>query len=181
MHDHLVARARRIYEMTIDSPAHVAIAGVPEAKAVNLYQASRAATYLALSAGRPLHPGAPIVLPAAIPEGAGEGLGERRFFQMLSSATSPDALVARMRREGFPAGAQRAYILARALQRHPVIVAGAEHPEVVAACHMHPAADLAEAMVVARAMAQERFDSEALQVLEVPNALVMLPRVRQAG
>ncbi len=177
VHDHLIAIARRHVELPISAPAHVAVAGVPPAKAVNLYQASRAATYLALSGARPLLDGAPIVLPAPIPEGAGEGLGERRFYDVLSAADSPAELVERLRRDGFPAGAQRAYILARTLMRHPVIVVGAERPEVVRACHMEAIATMEKAMQRARALAAERFGTDDLRVLEVPNALTTLPVV----
>ncbi|HMO58600.1 MAG TPA: lactate racemase domain-containing protein, partial [Roseiflexaceae bacterium] len=128
VHEALVAQARSIYEVEVAQPAHLAIAGVPEPKAANLYQASRAATYLALAHHTPLLPGAPIILPAAIPEGAGSGTGEQRFFEILAAATSPAALLAELRRSGFPAGAQRAYILAQVLVRHPVIIVGADDP-----------------------------------------------------
>lgn len=183
VHDHLIALARPICEAPVSRPAHIAIAGVSQAKSVNLYQASRSATYLALSDGTPLLPGAPIILPAAIPEGAGEGTGERRFFEILSGAASPAELQERLRKSGFPAGAQRAYVLAGTLARHPVIVVGAEHPEVVAACHMIPAPDLESGLALAEPMARERFSipaPEPLDILVVPDALMTLPRLHTA-
>ncbi|MDB5033430.1 MAG: hypothetical protein JWQ98_671 [Chlorobi bacterium] len=180
VHDHLIAAGRGEYEIEIDRPAHIVIAGVNPAKATNLYQASRAATYLALSDGSPLLPGAPIILPAAIPEGAGDGLGERRFFEILASATSPTSLLSDLRAHGFPAGAQRAYILAQVLEGHPVIVVGAEHPDVVEACHMLAMPDLERGLALAEELARARFGIIAprpLELLIVHNALVTLPRV----
>jgi hypothetical protein len=124
-----------------------------------------------------LLPGAPIILPAATPEGAGNGTGEKRFFEILSHAASPATLVEELRRTGFPAGAQRAYVLAKVLIDHPVIVAGAEYPDVVEACHLHAAPDLDSALATAVAMARARFGNEELDLLAVPNALVTLPRL----
>jgi nickel-dependent lactate racemase len=181
VHDHLVSVARSAYEVEVNEPVHMAIAGVPAAKAANLYQASRAATYLALSSRTPLLHGAPIILPAAIPEGAGEGLGEARFLEMLSSAESPAALVESVRMGGFRGGAQRAYVLAKVLARHSVIVAGAQDPSVVRACHMHAAPDLQAAIGLATEMARARFGAGDLVLLEVPNALVTLVRRSRAA
>jgi lactate racemase len=178
VHDHLVARARSIYECEVEHPAHLAIAGVSEAKGTNLYQASRAATYLALADRTPLLPGAPIILPASIPEGAGEGTGERRFFEILAGASSPALLVDELRRAGFPAGAQRAYVLAKVLAAHPIIVAGSGDRAIINACHMHAAPDVDTALDMAAQMARERFGIAApapLDLLVVPNALVTMP------
>jgi nickel-dependent lactate racemase len=182
VHDHLVARARTYCEVEVERPAHVAIAGVSQAKGCNLYQASRAATYLALADRTPLRPGAPIILPASIPEGAGEGTGERRFFEILAGGRSPETLIEELRRDGFPAGAQRAYILASVLARHPVIVAGGGDAAVIHACHMHAAPDLGSALEMAEGMARARFriaSPSPLDLLVVPNALVTLPKLRR--
>jgi nickel-dependent lactate racemase len=180
VHDYLVERARRVHEAPVPRPAHLALVGVSAAKAINLYQASRAATYLALAERTPLLPGAPVVLPAPIPEGAGQGIGEQRFFDILSTAASPTQLIAELRQTGFPAGAQRAYILAQVLAQHPVIVVGAEHPEVVRACHMHAAPDLESGWVLAENLARQHFGIIAphpLDCLIVPHALLTLPKL----
>ena len=158
------------------------MAGVPAPKAANLYQASRAATYLALAQSTPLLPGAPIVLPAAIPEGAGQGTGEQRFFDILSRSASPAQLVDELRRNGFPAGAQRAYILAQVLMRHPIIVVGAQHPQVARACHMLAADDMPTALTLAEKLARAQFNLPAphpLDVLIVPDALLTLPSLEK--
>lgn len=178
VHDHLVAIGRNTFEVPVRRPAHLALAGVSDAKGTNLYQASRAVTYLALAERTPLLPGAPIILPASIPEGAGEGTGERRFFEILSHALSPSSLIEELRRTGFPAGAQRAYILAKALALHPVIVAGAVDPEIPRACHMHAAPGIESALHLAGLIARKRFNISSFKPLDfliVPNALLTMP------
>jgi nickel-dependent lactate racemase len=180
VHDHLVGRGREIYEVMVERAAHIAIAGVSPSKSVNLYQASRAATYLALADRTPLRPGAPIILPASIPEGAGEGTGEKRFHRTLAESKSPAELIGELCRTGFPAGAQRAYILAQTLLQHPIIVVGAEHPDIVRDCHMLAASDLESGLALAGSLARDRFgiaSSGELDLLVVPNALVTMPKL----
>lgn len=183
VHNHLVAQARQLYEAPMERSVHLALAGVSPAKAVNLYQASRAATYLALADRTPLLPGAPIIMPAPIPEGAGQGAGEQRFFEILSRAESPAQLITALRRTGFPAGAQRAYILAQTLVRHPVIVVGAEFPEIVQACFMQAVPDLTSGLELAETLARQYFALAAPEVLDflyVPHALLTLPKLAAA-
>lgn len=179
VHDELVVRARMTSETVATETAHIVVAGVPTSKGANLYQASRAATYVARTDGTPLLPGGVIIIPAPIVEGAGEGTGERRFLELLSHADSPEALVAQLRASGFPGGAQRAYVLAQVLTEHTVIVAGAAHPDVVRACHMLAAADLGAALELASTVARDRFGVEP-RVLEIPNALVTLVRMQNS-
>jgi nickel-dependent lactate racemase len=182
VHDYLVERARQVYEVLVERPAHLALAGVNQAKAVNLYQASRAATYLALADRTPLLPGAPILLPASIPEGAGEGTGEQRFYDILSQAESPAQLISELRQTGFPAGGQRAYILAQVLAQHPVIVVGAKHPDVVRTCHMHTTPDIESGLALTKELARHQFDlpiPAPLDFLVVPQALLTLPRLAE--
>lgn len=112
------------------------IAGVPEAKAANLYQATRAATYVVLGDRNPLRAGGRVVVPADMPEGAGEGKGEQRFYDRLDGANDPESLYDEMR-TGYEPGAQRAFVVARVLRDHDVYVTGSEHPEIVEDCLMH--------------------------------------------
>ena len=121
------------------------IAGVGAPKDANLYQATRAATYVILGDRNPLRAGGRVILPARLPEGAGEGRGERRFYERLRDAESADALYEEMR-EGYEPGAQRAFVVARALRDHEVVVAGSEHPEVVERCLMRAAPTVGDAV-----------------------------------
>ncbi len=181
VHNHLAALCSARCGFEVDAPVHMAILGVSEAKGSNLYQASRAVTYVARADRTPLLPGAPVVLCAEMPEGAGVGTGELRFAEALTAAESPAALLESMRAHGFPAGAQRAYILAQALALHPVIVAAPGHAPLIRACHMEYAPTLELALPIAERIARERFavqPTDRLRCLVVPNALATLVRLR---
>jgi hypothetical protein len=77
-----------------------------------------------------------VVVPAALPEGAGEGTGERRFHDRLSGADSATAMYEAMR-EGYEPDAQRAFVVARALRDHDLYVTDSAAPDVVEDCLMH--------------------------------------------
>jgi hypothetical protein len=85
------------------------------------------------------------VIPARLPEGAGEGRGEQRFHERLSNADSPRALYEEMQ-AGYEPGAQRAFVLARALCDHDVWITDSEHPELVEDCLMHAADSVEDAV-----------------------------------
>ena len=95
----------------LDQPVRSALLRVPEAKASNLYQASRALTYLGLSPSPPLRPGATLMLEASCPEGMGRGSGEQAFAELIRGRDSLLPLLSGPVPRG--AGLQRAYMLAR--------------------------------------------------------------------
>ncbi len=170
----LVEIARSVYEVPLAHQYGIVVAGVNSPKDANLYQASRAATYLWCASRSVVRPGGVIILPARCPEGVGEGVGERRFYQLLSDANDVASLVARLREDGYPPGGQRAYIVAQMLTGCQVIVVGAEDPAIVQQCHMTPVATMEEAL----ALAQDRIGREA-EALIVPHALLTLPVVQE--
>ncbi len=106
----------------------VVVAGVHAPKSDNLYQASRAATYVGLAARPALRDGGLLVLCADLPDGAGTGPGERNFARVLAGAGSPAELVARGLREPLGPGGQRAFVVARVLERFRVGVVGPADP-----------------------------------------------------
>jgi nickel-dependent lactate racemase len=169
----LVEIARRLYEVPIPQQYHVAVAGVGFPKDANLYQASRAPTYLHFAPTAVVKPGGTYIVPAVCQEGAGEGAGEQRFYHALKEAPSMPALVEQLRREGYPPGEQRAFVLAKVLCEANIVVVGAGTPEVVREVKMVPAATMAEAL----AWVQARQGPE-LDVLIVPHALLTLPVVQ---
>ncbi len=170
--NHLAELAGRLYTVPIPGQADLAVAGVGHPKDANLYQASRAATYLHFAPTPVVRRGGVIVLPATCPEGAGDGVGERRFLDAMRDAGGPDAIVARARSEGIRAGEQRAYVVARMLQDVTVVVAGAERPDIVRAVGFQPAADMAEALDLATGIV-----GTPATALIVPHALLTLPIV----
>jgi nickel-dependent lactate racemase len=141
----LAATARDALAIPVAGTYDAVVAGVGAPKDANLYQATRAATYLLLGAHNPVRSGGRVVVPARLEEGAGEGTGERRFAERLRGATDAASLYESMR-GGYDPGAQRAFVLARALRGHDVYVTNAECPDVVEACLMHAAPTVADAV-----------------------------------
>lgn len=154
----LAGTAKEALSVPVDGNYDAVVAGVGAPKDANLYQATRAATYLLLGERNPLRQGGRVVIPARLPEGAGEGTGERRFYEWLSTAESGETLYQEMR-EGYEAGAQRAFVVARALRDHAVWITDSQHPEVVEECLMNAGPTVEEAI-----------DSGS-EVLVVPDAL----------
>ncbi|MFZ5478868.1 MAG: lactate racemase domain-containing protein [Myxococcota bacterium] len=121
-----------------------AILRVPPKKAVNFYQASRAATYIGLSKDPPLAPGATLYLDAACPEGMGEGDGERAFAGVLASGADVLAGPAPV-----GAGTQRAVMIALLARRFPLVVCGVRDPRPLQACGIEATSAPADALAPA--------------------------------
>jgi len=173
----LVAVARDMYEVPIPHQYDVAVAGVGFPKDQNLYQATRAASYLFLAPTSVVRPGGCLIVPAPCPEGVGQGAGEQHYYETMKRATDMHQLLSDLRRDGYPPGAQRAFFMAKVLADNRVIIVGAEHPEVVRDLHMTPAADMEEALHTA----VTDLGHSDLDVLIVPHALFTLPMVRVQG
>ncbi|NLE43489.1 MAG: nickel-dependent lactate racemase [Chloroflexi bacterium] len=169
----LVRFARSIYEAPIPRQYDVAIGGVGFPKDANLYQASRAASYLFFAPSPVVRPGGYLIIPAQCQEGAGEGVGERRFLAAMRDAPTVRAVLEHARRHGYPPGQQRAFVMAKVLEQVKVVVVGSEHPDVVSACKMIPA----ETMEIALNLAVDDL-GPGLDVLVVPHALLTLPIVQ---
>jgi nickel-dependent lactate racemase len=169
----LVDFARSVYEVPVPRQYDIAIGGAGFPKDSNLYQASRVPSYLFFAPTSVVRPGGYFIIPARCEEGAGSGIGEQRFFSALSDAPDIQSVLKDARRNGYPAGQQRAFVLARVLERSRVIVVASECPDIVAACKMVPAADMEEALNIA---ASEL--GSAADVLIVPHALLTLPVVQ---
>lgn len=173
--EHLVERAAAIYTRSIPKQYDIAIAGVGHPKDVNLYQASRAATYLRFAPTPVVRQGGAIVIPAQLGEGAGEGAGEQRFLAALERAGSPSEVVEEARRH-FAGGEQRAVMVALTLQHCAIIVAASEAPEIVRLAKLRAAVDVEEALD----LAYEHIGRPPhASVLLVPRALHTLPIVQQ--
>jgi nickel-dependent lactate racemase len=161
----LVAFARTVYEVPIPHQYDVAIGGVGYPKDTNLYQASRAPSYLHFAPTPVVRRGGYYIIPARCEEGAGEGVGEQRFFAALRDAPDVQFVLDDARRHGYPPGQQRAFVIAKVLEEARIIIVGSEHPDIVAACKMIPAATMDEALeIVTRDLGPD------LDVLIVPHA-----------
>jgi nickel-dependent lactate racemase len=151
----------------------VAVAGVGYPKDENLYQASRAASYLFFAPTCVIKEGGVLIVPAPTAEGAGDGVGEQRFLEKMQGAADMPSLLAELRRTGYPPGAQRAFVMAKVLEKNYVIVVGSKTPDVVQQVHMIPAVDMDEAFRIAA----EKIGRTDLDLLIVPHALLTLPIV----
>ncbi|KPK22847.1 MAG: hypothetical protein AMK69_18995 [Nitrospira bacterium SG8_3] len=171
----LVKAARELYEVPVPHQYDLAVAGVGFPKDANIYQASRAASYLFFAPTSVVKQGGVLIVPAPTPEGAGEGVGEQRFFEEMRGAVDISSLIEELRRTGYPPGAQRAFVMAKVMEKNHVIFVGSETPDLVRQMHMIPA----EHMDQAFNMATEMMGRNDLDVLVVPHALMTLPIVCQ--
>ncbi len=171
-HRRLVALARTLYEVAIPQQVDVAIGGVGFPKDANLYQASRAPSYLHFAPTPVVRPGGYYITPARCQEGAGAGVGEQRFLAAMRDAPNVQFILDNARANGYPPGGQRAFVMAKVLEQCHVIIVGSECPEIVAACKLIPAPTMNEALqIVAADLGSD------LDVLIVPHALLTLPIV----
>ncbi len=117
------------------------VCGVGAPKDATLYQATRAATYVALGDHDPLAAGGRLIIPALLSEGAGSGAGERRFYRRLRDADDAQTLYESMK-TGYEPGAQRAFVLARVLCEYDIFVTNSLTPDVVETCLLRTADDV---------------------------------------
>jgi lactate racemase len=169
----LVTKAGALYTRPIAKQYDIVIAGVGHPKDVNLYQASRAATYLRFAPTPVVREGGAIIIAARLEEGAGEGPGEQRFLAALERADSPAAVVEAARRS-FAGGEQRAVMVALTLQWCQIVIAASEAPEIVRLAKLRASVDVEEGLDIA----YEHIGRPArASVLLVPRALHTLPVV----
>lgn len=165
--------ARTIYEVPITHQYDIAVGGVGYPKDSNLYQASRAPSYMFFAPTPVVRPGGFYIIPARCEEGAGAGVGEQRFLAAMRDAPDVQHIMEDARKNGYPPGQQRAFVIARVLEFNPIIIVGSEHPNIVADCKMIPA----PTMEAAFELAAQNLGTD-LDVLIVPHSLQTLPILR---
>lgn len=170
----LVSVAQRLYTVPVPHQFDVVIGGVGFPKDSNLYQASRAPSYIFFAPTPVLRQGGVLITPARCEEGAGKGIGEQRFYEQMRAAPDMSALLEKMRREGYGPGAQRAFIMAKVMEVNPVVIVGSEFPEIVKETKMIPATTIQEALE----FAVSHMGRSDLDVLIIPHALLTLPFIR---
>jgi len=170
----LVKFAKSVYEVPITKQYDIAIGGVGFPKDANLYQASRAPSYLFFAPVPVVRKGGYFIIPARCEEGAGDGVGEQRFLAAMRDAPNVQFILDDARKNGYPPGQQRAFVMAKVLEEANVIIVGSECPEVVRDCKMIPAATMDEALQIASAQL-----GPACDVLIVPHAMLTLPVLKQ--
>ncbi len=127
--DAAVAVARELHFHRLDEAVGSMLLKVPETKAASFYQASRAATYVALAESPAIEPGGTLYVDAPCPEGVGLGAGEHACADAMKKGV--ERLLGELRSEEPPktrGGEQRAYVLAMALENVDIVLVGA--PEI---------------------------------------------------
>ena len=170
----LVAFAKTIYEVAVPQQYDIAIAGAGFPKDTNLYQASRAASYLHFAPTPVVKPGGVLITPAPCGEGAGDGVGEQRFLRAMQDAPDVQTILDDARRHGYPPGQQRAFVMAKVLEQNEVIIVGAEDPDLIRSAKFSSEPTMDDAF---RAVSRKLGDD--LDVLIVPHALLTLPIVQK--
>jgi nickel-dependent lactate racemase len=170
----LVAFARTLYEVPVPQQYDVAVAGVGYPKDANLYQASRAASYLFFAPKPVVKLGGFYITPAPCGEGAGEGVGEQRFLKAMQDAPSIQFILDDARQNGYPPGQQRAFVMAKVLEQNDVIIIGAQDPELIRSAKFLAA----PTMNAAFRLVADRLGGD-LDLLVVPHALLTLPIVQE--
>ena len=169
----LVAFAKTLYEVSVPRQYDVAVAGAGFPKDANLYQASRAASYLFFAPTPVVKPGGFLIVPAPCGEGAGDGVGEQRFLKAMQDAPDIQVILDDARQNGYPPGQQRAFVLAKVLEQAEVIMVGVEDPDLIRSAKFL----VAPTMEAAFAMVTESLGDN-LDALIVPHALLTLPIVQ---
>jgi nickel-dependent lactate racemase len=171
----LVTFAKSISEVPIPHQYDIVIGGVGFPKDTNLYQTSRAPSYLFFAPTPVVRSGGFLIIPARCEEGVGSGVGEKRFLAAMRDAPNIHFILEDARRNGYPPGQQRAFVMAKVLEHAHVVIVGSECPPLVAACKMIPAATMEDALALASAKLGQSCD-----VLVVPHALLTLPVISSA-
>ena len=166
----LVESAKQISETIIAKPFDVAICGVGFPKDTNLYQTSRAASYLFYLPTKVIKNNGYIVIPAKCEEGPGQGVGEQRFFELLKNESIKQIL---NHKEDFKAGEQRAFMMANVLNYCNLIIVGSKNSQIIRDAKMIPADTMDEAFKII-----ENDLGKNLDVLLIPNALMTLPIIK---
>jgi nickel-dependent lactate racemase len=169
----LVGFAKMLYEVPVPQQYDVAIAGVGFPKDANLYQASRAASYLFFAPAPVVRPGGVFIIPAPCDEGAGEGVGEQRFLKGMQDAPDVQFILDDARQHGYPPGQQRAFVMAKVLEQNDVIIVGAKDPDLICSAKF-----LSEPTIEAALAGVREKLGDNLDVLIVPHALLTLPIVQ---
>jgi len=164
-----VSIARDMFQVEITEQADIAIAGVGYPKSTNLYQGTRGASCIAFSQYPAVRKGGIIITPLPAEEGAGEGLGEQRFYEIMKQAKDLDSLISDIRINGYPAGGQRAYLLALTLKHAELIITNTQAAEAVDNMFMKYRKNLESALKYG----MERFGDNA-KIVFIPHSIQVM-------
>ena len=168
-HKKLIQKAKSIHEIPLTKSYDVVVCGIGFPRDSNLYQATRAASYLYFARKPVINPDGYIIIPAPCSEGAGNGIGEQRFFSMLKNNSLDEILNIDTEPR---AGEQRAYYIAQVLKKCKIIIVGCKMPEIIKDAKMIPAKDMAEAFDIVKT------SFRTTEILLISDALSTLPVIQ---
>jgi nickel-dependent lactate racemase len=126
-HRRATATARKLHFQPVETPVSSMLLRVPATKSASFYQASRAATYAALVERPAIAEGGTLYVDASCPEGLGLGTGEQACSEAM--ATGRERLLRELEGQATApprgGGAQRAYVIALALEHIRIVLVGA--------------------------------------------------------
>lgn len=167
-HKNLIKKITQLYRIPLKKSYDVVICGVGYPRDSNLYQATRAASYLYFIEKPIINHGGYIIIPAPCTEGAGMGVGEQRFFTTLKNKTIDEILNIN---EELKAGEQRSYFIAQVLKYCKIIIVGSKKPEIIKEAKMISVKDMNEAFNIIK----QNFKNA--EILLIPNVLSSLPKI----
>lgn len=168
-HKNLINKIKNLYEIPLTKSYDAVICGVGYPRDSNLYQATRAASYLYFARKSIINKGGFIIIPAPCPEGAGTGIGEQRFFSMLKNKTIDEIL---SMNEALKAGEQRSFFIAQVLKNCKIIIVGCKNPKIIEDAKMIPAKNMEEAFDIIKTNFNQ------IEILLIPNALSIMPIIK---
>lgn len=168
-HKNLIKILKQISEIQLKKSYDVVICDVGYPKDSNLYQVTRAASYLYFAKKSIINQGGYIIIPAPCTEGVGTGIGEQRFFSMLKNKSIDEIINVK---GDFKAGEQRSYFLAEVLKNCKIIIVGCKTPEIIKEAKMISAKNMDEAFDIVKK------DFKKTEMLLIPNILSTLPTIQ---
>ena len=168
-HKKLIQKAKSIHEIPLTKSYDVVVCGVGFPRDSNLYQATRAASYLYFARRPVINPHGYIIIPAPCSEGAGNGIGEQRFFSMLKNNSLDEILNMDVE---LKSGEQRAYYIAQVLKNCKIIIVGCKMPEIIKDAKMISAKDMEEAFDIVKTSFRNT------EILLISDALSTLPVIQ---
>ncbi|GIV85211.1 MAG: hypothetical protein KatS3mg052_2218 [Candidatus Roseilinea sp.] len=172
--DALADAARALQECDVDAPSYDVVLAEPNRSGRaggSLFDAGLAAIHISLARNPILMPGGSLILP--IGRCDDDGASARAFYNVLTNAPSPESVIRQLQGRSLQAGEARAYLLAHAMQRHRVIVAGPQCEQLARDIHFLSSPSVREAAELA-----ENFTGKHPRALIVRHALSTTPVFR---
>ncbi|BCX05134.1 MAG: hypothetical protein KatS3mg053_3072 [Candidatus Roseilinea sp.] len=172
--DALADLAHTLRESDVDAPSYDVVLAEPHwsgRAGGSLFDASLAAIHISLGRNPILMRGGPLILP--IERHEDDSAPARAFYDALANAPSPESVIRQLQGRSLHTGEARAYLLAHAMQRHHLIVAGPQHERLARDIHFLSSSSVREAAELA-----ENFAGAHPRALIVRHALSTTPVFR---